>query len=142
MMKVNSVLMPTRPLLELCDDDKWEVMREFPVKVIHDDGSAIWVHVPIGFRTDLASVPRIPGAFMLFGDRAKRAGIVHDYLYSTGSDREYADEVFLACMRHEVGDSVSRRVMWLGVRLFGGMFWKPGKGAPTKHPEPVQWPDA
>lgn len=123
-VKITKVELPTRPLLELCDDDKWEVRREYPVKLFNDDGSSMWVFVPVGFKTDLASVPRLPGAFLLFGDRARRAGILHDYLYSTGSDREYADEAFLAVMRQEVGDSLSRRAMWAGVRAFGWLFHK------------------
>ena len=33
-----------------------------------------------GFETDFASVPRLPFAFLLFGDRVHAAAVVHDWL--------------------------------------------------------------
>lgn len=123
-MKVARVEFHGCPVLELGSDDRWKLHRPFLVKVFHDDNSSRWICVPDGFATDLASVPRLPGVFWLFGDRARRAAIVHDWLYSLGGDREYADDVFLAAMKHEVDDSLSRRMMWAGVRLFGGLFFR------------------
>lgn len=77
--------------------------------------------VPIGFRTDFASVPRLPLAFLLFGGVAQEAAVVHDFLYSTGAcTRKLADEVFAEASK-ACGVSAWRRgPMWLGVRLFGG----------------------
>jgi hypothetical protein len=140
-VKVSHVEFHNKPLLELGDDDRWTVYRDLMVKVFHSDAAPDWITVPAGFATDLASVPRIPWAFWLFGDRARRAGIVHDWLYSQGGSRSYADDVFLACMRTEVGDSLSRRAMWAGVRAFGWMFHRKDQ-RPERVPEPVQWPDA
>lgn len=79
------------------------------------------VIVPIGFRTDFASVPRLPLAFLLFGGVADEAAVVHDFLYSTGAcSRKLADDVFSEASK-ACGVSAWRRgPMWLGVRLFGG----------------------
>src|SRR6187431_3078376 len=51
--------------------------------------------VPEGFVTDLASVPRIPLAFLLTGGTADEAAVVHDFIYSRAIvPRELADAVF------------------------------------------------
>jgi len=43
------------------------------------------VEIPAGFETDLASVPRVPIAYLLWGDRAHREAVLHDYLYRVGA---------------------------------------------------------
>jgi hypothetical protein len=43
------------------------------------------VVVPKGFSCDFASVPRLPIAFELYGDRAHREGTIHDYLFRKDS---------------------------------------------------------
>jgi len=81
------------------------------------------VTVPRGFKTDFASVPRLPFAFMLFGDRAQEEAVVHDFLYRTGlCSRRDADAVFLEAMKLRGKGWWIRYPMWLGVRSFGWMF--------------------
>lgn len=89
------------------------------------------VIVPIGFRTDFASVPRLPLAFLLFGGVADEAAVVHDFLYSTGAcSRKLADEVFAEASK-ACGVAAWRRwPMWLGVRLFGGSRYTASASAP------------
>lgn len=48
--------------------------------------------VPKGFRTDFASVPRLPIAYLLYGDKAHRESVVHDYLYCINSVPEVSFE--------------------------------------------------
>ncbi len=51
------------------------------------DAPLVFVHglntvsVPAGFETDLASVPRVPLIYTIWGDRAHREAVLHDYLY-------------------------------------------------------------
>lgn len=81
--------------------------------------------VPIGFRTDFASVPRIPGIYDLLGGIARAAAVVHDYLYREGLfDRKTCDDIFLAAMKDQGVCFVKRRLLYWGVRLFGGPYWK------------------
>lgn len=42
--------------------------------------------VPKGFQTDLASVPRLPIVYGIWGDRAHREAVLHDYLYRVDAD--------------------------------------------------------
>lgn len=96
------------------------------------------LHVPAGFRTDLASIPRIlwilPGfAPMELGGGAPP--IVHDWLYQHGGvcwrprmaavqfTRRQVDSVFLHLMQDmQVG--WRRFVAWWAVRLFGWFAWR------------------
>jgi hypothetical protein len=50
-----------------------------PLIFMLDDNRRI--EIPIGFETDLASVPRVPIAYWLWGGRAHREAVMHDYLY-------------------------------------------------------------
>lgn len=81
---------------------------------------------PAGYITDLASVPRLPLAYALFGDTSQRAAVVHDYLcdhyYKTckWSWVKCAD-VFLEAMKHEGVSLWRRQSMYWGVKYFGGM---------------------
>jgi len=81
------------------------------------------VEVPKGFETDFASVPRVPVFFTLFGDRAHREAVLHDYLYRTDSIpvalRKQADEVFLEAMKERGKGFFVRWAMYAGVRAGG-----------------------
>ena len=79
--------------------------------------------VPKGFQHDLASVPRVPIAYMMYGDRAHHESCLHDFLYRYDSNpictREEADNHFKEAM-------ISRGKSWgiyyfmhLGVRIGG-----------------------
>jgi hypothetical protein len=86
------------------------------------------VTVPEGFRTNFASVPRLPLAYLLFGGVADEAAVVHDFLYSAECSprvpREQADDV-LAEASKVCGVAAWRRgPMWFGVRLFGGSHYE------------------
>lgn len=80
------------------------------------------VTVPAGFVTDFASVPRLPVAYLLAGGAADQAAVVHDYLYHHHEicSRGDADAVFDEAMGVTGQPWWRRKMMWAGVRLFGG----------------------
>ena len=82
------------------------------------------ITVPMGFLTDFASVPRMPFVFLLFGDVAHEAAVIHDYLYKARwLPRREADGVLLEALE-AAGVSLWRRwPMWAAVRVFGGAFF-------------------
>jgi len=122
------------------------------------DGRAVWrlnaamvyeidpskmICVPIGFETDFASVPRVPLAFWLWGDRAHREAVIHDFLYRKdayiydlaenfrtrryGIPKEDADWYFREAMMSENPDVQKKaqpyhiyQPMYLAVRACGG----------------------
>lgn len=81
------------------------------------------IRVPTGFKTDFASVPRIPFIFSFFGDRAHHEAVIHDYLYRIDSvpvaSRKDADRVFLEAMTVRGKPKRIRWPMYLGVRMGG-----------------------
>jgi len=50
-----------------------------------------YILVPKGFETDLASVPRLPIVYLIWGDRAHREAVLHDYCYRVGAVIRYVD---------------------------------------------------
>ncbi|MYL22543.1 DUF1353 domain-containing protein [Halomonas alkaliantarctica] len=60
------------------------------------------LRIRAGYRTDYASVPRLPIIYWLTGGRAVMESIVHDYLYDCWTDqisRRTADRIFLEALR-------------------------------------------
>ena len=98
------------------------------VKALTYETQKLSVTVPVGFVTDMASVPRLLWwLFPPFG-RYLTAAVVHDYLYQHGSTLGYtraqADWLFLQIM---VEDGVALWRAWLmyrAVRCFGWRAWQ------------------
>lgn len=112
--------------LEVIEDGKWKVVQCI---VYESEALKTKVSIPQGFETDLASVPRLPFMYMLFGGRATAASIVHDYLYREGVlPRSVADSVFKEAMGDTGVSWVTKWPMYLAVRLAGSFSYK------NKHP--------
>lgn len=85
------------------------------------------VQVPVGFKTDLASVPRI--FWNVFPpDRASYMypAILHDYLYESDllKSRKKADDVFYYALINQGVSKKSAFTMYAMVRLFGFLHYK------------------
>lgn len=86
------------------------------------------ITVPAGYVTDFASVPRLPLTFLLAGDSAHEAAVIHDFLYTTHAvsgrpvTRRQADAVFGEAI--DVSDpNAPGGLMWLAVRAGGYWAW-------------------
>jgi hypothetical protein len=83
------------------------------------------VDVPRGFVTDLGS---IPSYLWLVWERSRlfgNAAIYHDWLYwEQGTSRATADEILSAAMKDDGVDGTVQRLIWAGVRVFGGDRWQ------------------
>jgi len=83
------------------------------------------ITVPERFQTDLASVPRVPIAWLLWGDRAHREAVLHDYLYRIDAVPAVgfmeANRLFLEAMASRGVPAHIRWPMFAGV-VFGGAF--------------------
>lgn len=69
--------------VRLLQDDKsglWELLAPFGYA---SESSGVRLTVPAGFKTDFCSVPRLPLIYELLGNTARRAGVIHDYIYQT-----------------------------------------------------------
>lgn len=103
------------------DDGQWVLTAPL---VYRSDVAKQTFTVPIGFQTDLASVPRIPIVYELTGATSNEAAVVHDFLYSTHPvTRAMADAVLQEASDVTGVPAWRRKLMYWGVRVFGGSHW-------------------
>ncbi|EDQ5128059.1 DUF1353 domain-containing protein, partial [Salmonella enterica] len=80
------------------------------------------IEVPVGFVTDLATVPRIFWSLLPPDGEYAKAAIIHDYLYHYPlRNRKESDLIFLDGMKVLGVPKWKRIIMYLAVRIFG---WK------------------
>jgi hypothetical protein len=98
------------------DDVRWELVQP----LIYQGNKDLFT-VPVGFRTDFASVPRIFWNVLPPTGRHTKAAAIHDWLYSTKiTSKEDADGIFRRIMEEEGVSVFKRTIMYWAVRLFGG----------------------
>ena len=94
-------------------EGEWRLLEDVDYA---DKDNNMW-HVPAGFCTDFASVPRLPFAYWLTGGTGHRAAVVHDYLCRTGFERKRADALFHEMLRSTGVNPCRSWAMWAGVRI-------------------------
>lgn len=97
--------------------------------------NGIYLTVPRGFITDLASVPRIPLVWYLVGGIGHAAAVIHDWLYSTQMfDRKTADLIFREALYAIPGVRAwQAELMYAGVRIGGARTWALHNQKQPKH---------
>jgi hypothetical protein len=75
-------------------DGNWRVTHAFTVKAIEDSGTEHVITVPVGFETDLASVPRLPLVYIALAGKGPKSAVVHDYAYHEQMGKGFADDLF------------------------------------------------
>jgi len=108
-------------LMEDTQDGAWKILAPFTYQ---SDLLGKTITVRPGFTTDFCSVPHIPGLYEVLGDQFRRAGTVHDWLYSTHEvNRETADRVLREMLLVEGAGEVVAEDFYLAVRVGGGSHW-------------------
>jgi len=107
----------------LADGKTWVIMKEFGYD-IGEEGSEDTINVPIGFRTDFASVPRLLWALIPRWGKYGNAAVIHDYCYwQQQFNRKKADEIFLEAMTVLKVSSFQKYTIYYAVRWFGWYPW-------------------
>lgn len=83
--------------------------------------------IPAGFKTDLASVPRLCQWLYPKSDDYDAEACLHDYMYSRVYNRYLCDWVFLDAMISEGVKPWKYIGLFLGVRLGGYFAWRRNK---------------
>lgn len=98
--------------------NSWVLGEDFSIEELN-------IVIPKGFKTDLASMPRIFWWIVPpFGDY-NEAAIVHDYLYKNNIySQQVCDKIFLDIMKMYGVNILTRWVLYTGVRLFGFITYK------------------
>ena len=85
-------------------------------------------HVVKGFKTDLASIPRIVRSLVPKGRNETRAAVVHDWIYRGRCEQRFtraeADRLFLDIMEEDGVGWLRRWAIYSGVRAGGWASWK------------------
>lgn len=114
------------------DGDGTAILLE-PIRYeIGAKGSADWLTVPVGFKTDGASVPRPLWAIMPpWGSKVSKAAIVHDFLIdelragrapASVPNRAAADREFALALRALGVASARVSILYAAVRGYGAVF--------------------
>jgi hypothetical protein len=94
----------------------WELLAPFAYKT----HNGVLITVDKGFQTDFMSIPRIPLVYDILGNRGRRLGVVHDWVYKTAMfPRKVCDDLVFE-MGRECG--FSHAEMWeiyVAVRMCG-----------------------
>lgn len=105
---------------------RWKLIGDLDVWI---EGEYL-VRVPIGFETDLASIPKGLRWFISQNEDHRKAAVLHDWLYFKSGDldfllfnREESDELFLKAMEVSGVSWFKRKIMFRAVRAFGWLFW-------------------
>jgi len=108
----------------LDNSDGWRLDRP----LVYDSDLVGRVTAPAGFRTDLASVPRVPIVYLMWGDRAHRESVIHDYLFRIDATPDVswskANRVFLEAMKCRGVAWWIRYPMYSGVMVGSIWCWK------------------
>lgn len=79
------------------------------------------ITVPAGFITNFMSVPRWPFIYAWLGDKYRRAGALHDFLYQSRLVSRWSADSEMVDALHSLGASdLEMFVCWAGVRIGGG----------------------
>jgi hypothetical protein len=101
--------------IRVLSDAMFELVSPFIVQLDEDE-----VIVPTGFKTDFASVPRLPIVYLTLGGLGDEAAVLHDYLYSRAMyPREDCDMYFYLALRESGIGYLAAKAMYLGVRVGG-----------------------
>ncbi len=117
------------PLHVWQEDDTWvRSLIDFRVGVTDGADPEEIFTVPMAFRSDYASVPKVPFLYEKFGGVGKLAAFFHDYLYSKdytgGHDRKWCDAAFHHALLATGVDAATAQAMYEGVWDGGEPHWK------------------
>lgn len=114
----------TKPFVGmLVGKNKWAVFIGFDYHVGSYPSDEI-IHVPEGFVTNFASVPRIFWPLIGPIDEHGKAAVIHDYCYSQGAySKRRSDDIFLEAMEVLNVSKWKRFCIYWAVRLFGWFAW-------------------
>lgn len=108
-------------LVEDSPEGKWELLSPFGYM---STLMGVQVTAEPGFQTEFCSVPRIPIVYWSLGNCARRAGVIHDWLYRHKTlPRQQCDyllrEMVLLCGCNEI----AAYHFYSAVRMFGAQFY-------------------
>ena len=107
-------------ILKDIDGDQWQLMQPFGYVTIAGD----IINVPIGFITDLASIPWGFRWILPKSGDYNRSCVIHDWLYANHLFSRYkCDNILLEAMQFEGVSYITRYTIYMAVRAGGWVPW-------------------
>jgi hypothetical protein len=104
--------------------DFWVVKAPLVWNEIPGSPSFANITVPVGFTTDLASVPKIIRNIFDVDGRSRAPAVLHDWLYAVQRTTKTDADEFLRLALIATGEKPwVARTYWLGVHLGGASAW-------------------
>lgn len=126
---LSSPLKTPKFLTDLCVRDvtyrnKGKTQLILMEELVFDSAILGTIIVPVGFVTDLASIPQPLWSILPPIGSYDRAAVVHDYLYTrNGCTRGEADNVLKEGMKVDEVQGLKLRMIYAGVRMGGWKIW-------------------
>ena len=100
----------------------WILQKE----IVHTLHNGETITIPVGFETDLSSVPKFLWSVLPPYGKFLLAPLVHDYLYIVDQTRgrAFADKEMLIVSNATHKNKIDNYVRYWGVRAFGWIYWK------------------
>lgn len=106
-------------LTALLEPDEWALATPL---IWQERGQRI--EVPVGFVTDLASIPAALRGVLSVTGRSRKPAVLHDYAYCAQVlSRADCDELLRRALIAEGMTAATARLYWAGVRAGGGSHW-------------------
>jgi hypothetical protein len=129
-VKTRDIVGPPAPIVPFADWDYSYLNGVVSWKPTAGSDVTFGVDAPIGFVTDLASIPRVFWTILPPAAKYSYPAIVHDYLYWTQTcSRAQADEVLKLGMQDMDVPAPKVVAIYDAVRLFGGGAWSSNASA-------------
>lgn len=110
-------------VLKAVPPNMWEVVEAFSYCTFVKGNRPSIIKVPVGEKTDLASLPRPVRLLISQNGKHRAAAVVHDRLYKQAGlnryTRKQCDEVFLEAMTVSGVAWWKRQMMYRGLRVGG-----------------------
>lgn len=138
-MKIKLEVLNDKYLFKLINTFKKEIFVENEKKI---------VEVPYGFKTDLASIPKLFWSWLSPFGKHQEAALIHDYLYKNDGKlkglknkltRKESDLLFKNVMLADGVSNFNAQVMYLAVRTFGWNFWNKTKEEQKDDPKELNY---
>lgn len=115
-------------LAETMPKRRWLVWRPLPYWSMYT-GKPLRITVPVGFNTDLASIPKLLRSIIDVNGNHRESAALHDYLYATHGlaglfTRKDCDKIFNEAMATQGIPARRRFIMYAGIRVGGWWGWR------------------
>jgi len=113
---------PAEPLLPFGDFQDWILFTPLAYTI---GSTKDTITVPVGFVTDLASIPQVLWSIGLRPEgQYSRAAIIHDYLYwSQNCTRDQSDRLLMIAMKESNVGTFQEDVIYAAVHAAGSSAW-------------------